>query len=184
MIDQCPMPTFLRHLMDSVKITFHAAWLLLEKRRDILNSQVCSLPVGPLPDLTATQRTTRTCTVARKKEKSHVVDGWAIIMCKECHSGKCFAHILDTGIHSSEALMTVEFDKTYSKWHSIHTNRQGHYQEAVPGLILAAKVGDRTEIDDRLVHFARTFQTPRPMSKWVSLGFYDKELPDPEEASY
>jgi hypothetical protein len=105
-------------------------------------------------------------------------------MCKECHSGKCFTHILEAGIHSSEALMVVELDKTFRKWHSIHMNRQGHYQEAVPGLFWAAKVGDKTEINDRLVHFARTFQTPRPMSKWVSLGFYDKELPDPEEVSH
>lgn len=111
------------------------------------------------------------------------MDGWTIIMCKECHSGKCFIHILEAGIHSSEALMIVDIDRTYRKWHSIHTNKQGHYQNAVPGLILATKLGDKTEINDRLVHFARTFQTPRPMSKCVSLGFYDKELPNPEEVS-
>lgn len=123
------------------------------------------------------------CTIAHKKEKSHLADGWAVVMCKECHSGKCFAHILEAGIHSSEALMTAELDKTDRKWHSVHMSRQGHYQDAVPDLIWATKVGNKTEIDDRLVHFARTFQTPRPLSKWVSLGFYDQELPDPEEVS-
>jgi hypothetical protein len=106
-----------------------------------------------------------------------------MIMCKECHSGKCFTHILEAGIHSTEALMTVELDKTYGKWHSIHTNRQKHYDDAVPRLLWAVKNGDKTEIDHRLVYFARTFQTPRPLNKWVSLGFYDKDLPDPEEVS-
>ena len=171
--------------MDSVKTVFHAAWLLLEKMRDIKNSQVCFTSYRTVTlYLTVLQKTTRTCTIVRKKETPHVVDGWAIIMCKECHSGKCFAHILEGGTHSSEALMAVELDKSYRKWHSIHINRQGHYQNAVPSLILAMKLGNKIEIDDRLVHFARTLQTPRPLSKWVSLGFYDQELPDPEEVSH
>lgn len=148
-----------------------------------MNSQVRFASVRLGPYLTILQKTTRVCTLARKNVKSHVVDGWAMIMCKECHSGKCFTHILEAGIHSSEALLTVELDKTHGKWHSIHTNRQKHYDDAVPPLISAARQGDKTEIDRRLVYFARTFQTPRPLSKWVSLGFYDKELPDPEEVS-
>lgn len=80
--------------------------------------------------------------------------------------------------------MTIELDKTHRKWHSIHTIRQGRYQTAVPGLIRATKLGDKTEIDDRLVHFARTFQTPQPLSAYVSLGFYDKKSLHPEEVSY
>lgn len=155
-----------QHLIDSVKTTFQAASVLLGKRREILNSQ----------------KTTRTCTLTRKGTKSHVVDGWAIVMCGGCHSGKCFTHILEAGIHSSEALMVVELDKKGGGWHSIHTNRQKRYEEdVVPRLIWATKKGDKTEIEERLVYFARTFQTPRPLSEWVSLGFYDKELPDLED---
>ena len=104
-------------------------------------------------------------------------------MCKECHSGKCFAHISETGIHSSEALMTVELDKTYGKWHSIHTVRRETYEGMIPGLLWATKMGVRTSINYRLVHFARIFQTPRPLNKQLTLGFYDKKLPDPEEVS-
>jgi hypothetical protein len=115
--------------------------------------------------------------------KSHVVAGWAIIMCKVCHSGRCFAHVLEAGIHSSEALMTVEYDKSYGKWHLLHTNRQKRYENAVPELVQAIKLGNPTTIPDRLAYFARTFQTPRPLSKSVSFGFYDKKLPDPEEVS-
>ena len=32
--------------MESVRTTFHAAWLLMEKRRDILNTQVCFTFLG------------------------------------------------------------------------------------------------------------------------------------------
>lgn len=142
-----------------------------------------SLPVGLWLGLTVLQRTTTPCTIGHKKQNSHDVDEWTTIMCKECHSGKCFAHILEAGIHSSEALLTIELDGTCRTWHSIHTNRQGHYQKALPSVIWAMKMGDKTEIDDRLVHFARNFQTPRPLSKSVSFGFYDKKLPDPEEVS-
>jgi len=127
------------------------------------------------------QKTTRTCT--QGKGKSHVVDGWAIIMCRECHSGKCFAHILGAGIHSSEALVTVDLDKTYGRWHSIHTNRRERYEKAVPHLIWATKMGHKSPISDRLVYFARTFQTPRPLSEPVTFGFYDRKLPDPEQVS-
>jgi len=148
-----------------------------------LNTQVCSVSHRTVTIFTFPQKTTRSCTLGRKGAKSHVVDGWAIIMCKECHSGKCFTHILEAGIHSSEALMTADLDKTYGRWHSIHTNRQKRYETAVPGLLLAMKLGDKTSIDHRLVYFARTFQTPRPLSERVLLGFYDKKLPSPEEVS-
>lgn len=118
---------------------------------------------------------------SQHKGKSHVVDGWAIIMCKECHSGRCFAHILARGIHSSEALMTVDLD---GKWHSIHANRRDRYDKAVPRLLWSTKMGHKIPIDERLVYFARTFQIPRPLSERVTFGFYDKKLPDPEEVSY
>jgi len=79
--------------------------------------------------------------------------------------------------------MTVDLDKTFKKWHSIHTSRQKVYENAVPGLLQAVKSGDPTTITDRLVHFARTFRTPRPLSERVSFGFYDKKLPNPDEVS-
>lgn len=79
--------------------------------------------------------------------------------------------------------MTVGLDESYERWHSIHNTRQKRYEDAVPGLLWATKVGDKTAIDHRLVYFARTFQTPRPLSQQVTLGFYDKKLPDPEEVS-
>lgn len=133
---------------------------------------------------TVPQKVIRTCTIRKNgQSQSHVVDGWAIIMCKDCHAGKCFVHILEAGIHSSVALMTVDHDKTYGKWHSSHTNRQKRYESAVPTLIWSTRMGDPTTIADRLVYFARSFQTPRPLSEQVSLGFYDKKLPDPEEVS-
>ena len=80
--------------------------------------------------------------------------------------------------------MTVEHDKKCGKWHSTHTSRQKSYEDVLPGLIRATKKGEKTEIDHRLAYFAQTFQTPRPLSRWVSLGFYDKEQPDLEEVSY
>jgi hypothetical protein len=79
--------------------------------------------------------------------------------------------------------MTVELDKTYGRWHSIHTNRRESYEEAIPRLLWATKMGAKTPIDHRLVYFARIFQTPRPLSKQITFGFYDKKLPDPEEVS-
>jgi len=79
--------------------------------------------------------------------------------------------------------MTVDLDKTYGKWHSIHISRQKHYENAVPGLLRAMKLGDPTTIADRLVYFARTFRIPRPLSERVSLGFYDHKLPNPDEVS-
>jgi len=80
--------------------------------------------------------------------------------------------------------MTVELDKTYGRWHSIHTNRRESYEGAIPRLLWATKMGAKTPIDHRLVYFARIFQTPRPLSKQVTFGFYDKKLPDPEEVSH
>ena len=79
--------------------------------------------------------------------------------------------------------MTVDHDKTHGKWHSIHTNRQKRYENAVPGLLQAMKSGDPTAITDRLVYFARTFRTPRPLNEWISFGFYDRKIPNPEEVS-
>jgi len=79
--------------------------------------------------------------------------------------------------------MTVDLDKTCGKWHSIHTIRQRSYESAVPGLLQAMKLGHPTAIVDRLVYFARTFRTPRPLSEWVTFGFYDKKLPNPGEVS-
>ena len=79
--------------------------------------------------------------------------------------------------------MTVELDKTYGKWHLTHTNRRESYEGAIPRLLWAAKMGDKTPINHRLVYFARTFQTPRPLSNQVTFGFYDKKLPDPKEVS-
>lgn len=79
--------------------------------------------------------------------------------------------------------MTVDLDETYGKWHSIHTSRQKLYEKAVPGLLEAMKLGNPTTIADRLVHFARTFRIPRPLSERVSFGFYDKKLLNPDGVS-
>ena len=115
--------------------------------------------------------------------KSHVVDGWAIIICKDCHSGRCFVHILEAGIHSSEALMTADPGSTHRKWHPMHINRQKRYESAVPGLLRAMELGSPTAITDRLVYFAQTFRTPRPLSGGLSFGFYDRKLLNPDEVS-
>lgn len=70
--------------------------------------------------------------------------------------------------------MTVELNKKNGSWHSIHTNRQKRYEDAVPKLIWAIKTGSKTAIDLRLVYFARTYKDPRPLSNRVTFGFYDK----------
>jgi len=77
--------------------------------------------------------------------------------------------------------MTVELDNTYGKWHSIHANRRESHEGPIPRVKWTTKTGAKTPIDRRLVHFAQNFQTPRPLSKQVTFGFYDKNLPDPEE---
>lgn len=79
--------------------------------------------------------------------------------------------------------MTIDHDKTHGKWHSTHINRQKRYESAVSGLLRAMKSGDPTTITDRLVYFAQTFRTPRPLSENLSLGFYDRKLPNTEEVS-
>jgi len=77
--------------------------------------------------------------------------------------------------------MTVELDSTYGRWHSIHANRRESHEGPIPRLKWTTKTGAKTPIDRRLVHFAQNFQTPRPLSKQVTFGFYDKKLPDSEE---
>lgn len=77
--------------------------------------------------------------------------------------------------------MTIELDDTYGRWHSIHANRRESHEGPIPRLKWTTKTGAKTPIDRRLVHFAQNFQTPRPLSKQVTFGFYDKKLPDPEE---
>lgn len=107
-----------------------------------------------------------TCT-PRGGESSHTMSPNALINCKKCHAAKCFRHILNGSVHSSEALLAVSADSCGTTWHQLHKTARrrdlpSHWTQGQP-------VGHA----ERLVFFALGFLSTSPVNGETSLGFYD-----------
>jgi hypothetical protein len=109
----------------------------------------------------------RTCTPRRGGERSHTMPPYFLVNCKKCHAAKCFRHILDMNVHSSEAILAVAADPSGIVWHQLHQNAR---QRDLPShWIQRQPVG----LAERLVFFASNFSSTSPVNGETSIGFYD-----------
>lgn len=108
----------------------------------------------------------RTCT-PRNGQRSHMVSPNSLINCKKCHAAKCFRHILNSNVHSSEALLANAADSDSTIWHQLHLAAR---QRDVPSRLTQRQpVG----IAEQLVFFAVNFSSTSPVNGETSVGFYD-----------
>ena len=111
----------------------------------------------------------RTCTP--RSRSSHAVQPSYLINCKKCHSAKCFWHILDGNVHSSEALLASAADPSSAIWHQIHqmARRRDVTQHRTQG--------QPVDVAERFLFFALKFSGTSPVSGETSVGFYDGHGP-------
>ena len=91
----------------------------------------------------------------------------SVINCKKCHAAKCFQHILNGNVHSSEALLATVADSDSTAWHQLHLNAR---QRNVPSRRTSAPTVDVVE---QLAFFALNFSSTSPVNGETSAGFYD-----------
>ena len=108
----------------------------------------------------------RTCTL-RGGKPSHVVSSNSLINCKKCHAAKCFRHILEGNVHSSEALLANAADQDSTIWHKLHKNAR---QRTIPS---HDPQRQSAAITEQLVSFSLNFSSISPVNSEMSAGFYD-----------
>lgn len=111
----------------------------------------------------------------RQKQIRHVVYRSSQLPCRKCHSGSCFKHILELGIHSAEAVAIQQSDPSHSRWHDHHRDKAilGHVLKAEE----AEKDGTRCDVRHKLALTASRFDTCMPFNhSFTKAGWYDKYI--------
>lgn len=94
-----------------------------------------------------------------------------MINCRKCHAAKCFSHILQAQVHSSEALLANAADSNSNLWHQFHqTARQRDPVSSDDPMMLLNNA-------ERLVFCAIKFPNGLALGSSTSAGFYDVSTP-------
>lgn len=112
-----------------------------------------------------------TCT-PRGGLSSHQAPPDYLVNCKKCHAAKCFAHILGSSVHASEALLANAADSTGAVWHKRH--QEARKRKISP----VASLPRIQEFDSlyRRAFFAQHFSSTSPLEPSMRVGFYDTPL--------
>ena len=109
----------------------------------------------------------RTCT-PRGGKNSHMMPPDSLINCKKCHAAKCFRHILNGKVHSSEALLANAADSDSTAWHQLHLTAR--HRDVPSRMTQRQPIG----IAEQFVFFALNFSSTSPENGETSVGFYDR----------
>ena len=97
-------------------------------------------------------------------EESHDTDAFNHLICKPCHAGRCFWHILTTfNTHVAEALL-VDSKDPENAWHAKHRDKS---EEPVSSTTLATRMAVAAKILDSCCPID---------SKRAKAGFYDMHI--------
>lgn len=91
-----------------------------------------------------------------------------------CHNGRCFQHLLENGIHSSEAVLLWHSDVTRKVWHARHIGAgKGVYGLGLGDVEKAGREGISLTVRFQLVAMAQKYPDCRPLNSRVKRGWYD-----------
>lgn len=117
----------------------------------------------------------RRCNKSRKDFHHDIPNLW-MLQCTKCHSGSCFAHLTWIAqLHSAEALLASEKDKTGAGFHEAHLASKDRYSSAISRL-KREELNQVPNLGVQLAYLAMTFSTCRPInpnSKLWKTGHYD-----------
>lgn len=107
------------------------------------------------------------------RQLRHVVYRSSQLYCKKCHSGLCFKHILDLGVHSAEAVVVYQSDSSHTGWHAHHRDKT--IRDQILEAEKAEKDGTRCDVRHKLALTAGKFDTCMPSNpRFTKAGWYDK----------
>jgi hypothetical protein len=113
---------------------------------------------------------TRSC---RWRDSSHTVPYIHALRCKKCHDHKCFGHLLTSGIHSAEAILSQQKDDQHEDWHRRHSKVE--IDRVKSEALRAEQSGVRLDLRHQLNNVASTFPICNPVKfSLVKLGWYDQ----------
>lgn len=106
-----------------------------------------------------------------------MVPHWSAVYCSSCHSSTCIMHLLEMGVHASQAFLALE--KTAWRtdpsphWHHFHQHARieaKHIEESLQN-------GEGVRLSAQLVCAAQDFRNSRTLNpKFTVGGFYDREV--------
>jgi hypothetical protein len=109
------------------------------------------------------------------KAQPHVAHAANVLPCKKCHKSRCFIHLAESGIHSSEAIVLYTKSLDDGSWHLIHTKAPIPDGEA----ILASCDDSSNQMGQKLAYAALSFQHCQPLNiPYIKLGWYDRLKPN------
>lgn len=113
---------------------------------------------------------TRSCRATKIK---HTVPYDSSIGCKECHSSKCFVHLLELGVHCAEVFSVNKNDP--ESWHKYHQAAKNLFKDSQDDIGQAEKRGVAPILKYKLTTMAQGYGVCKPISPYTSLGWYDNQ---------
>ena|ERR1700728_3825738 len=107
---------------------------------------------------------------------SHKVDSLSSLVCKKCHTSKCFHHLLMLQhIHSAEALLSHRRDNQHEDWHKRHLKAE--VEKAKSEVAHALETSTRLDLRHQLAEVASKFPFCHPVKPLlVKCGWYDQTV--------
>ncbi|KAH9842763.1 uncharacterized protein C8Q71DRAFT_219439 [Rhodofomes roseus] len=115
---------------------------------------------------------------------SHQLPYLSTIYCHGCHHSWCLTHLLESGIHASEAFLALpkELGKADNgQWHQVHGRAKLNFGNIKPALTSVEKTGtfapEAAKLGARLVLAALRFRNCRAVNSMFTVpGFYDHDV--------
>jgi hypothetical protein len=115
------------------------------------------------------------------KTRPHALPDTVILQCLKCHKGRCFVHLAECGVHSSEAITFHKMSRDHSPWHNLHLARR-RTRASDKETILAAEVsgdGFANLMGQKLAIMALSYPHCQPLNvSHIKLGWYDRVKSD------
>ncbi|TDL24859.1 hypothetical protein BD410DRAFT_64817 [Rickenella mellea] len=110
----------------------------------------------------------------------HIVPRISALSCKKCHNAKCFTHIIEFGIHASEALIKHVRDPEHEEWHAFHLMERGKVDTKHQEVKMGEVKGKPVDANYILMVAAQRFTYCHPLSPKTVIGWYDDGYHNPE----
>ncbi|KAH7929751.1 hypothetical protein BV22DRAFT_107094 [Leucogyrophana mollusca] len=113
---------------------------------------------------------------SKSTHPSHVAIASSVILCKGCHSGRCFSHVLEMNlVHSAEAILLSRADASDQRWHQHHKQSKAKFEVARPKILRDEEEAVRPDMRHKLVHLALNFRTSTAVNpRLTKHGWYDE----------
>ena len=105
------------------------------------------------------------------RHRTHSLSG---VPCGPCHSGRCYNHWIESGLHTTELFRIRAIAATHPLLHELHIRSNEQIQAAYAPVVAAEKDGGACDMAVKLAYLATKYRNCHPSGQSLRFGWYDR----------